>query len=59
MHAHYQEMQQKGEKLQCVSCHVTIGHNGELRSRLNETQPEYQFQHDLRAREAAKAGTVK
>ncbi|MGY4107194.1 MULTISPECIES: cytochrome c3 family protein [Aeromonas] len=59
MHAHYQEMQQKGEKLQCVSCHVTIGHNGELRSRLNETQPEYQFQHDLRAREAARAGTAK
>lgn len=55
MHGHYQKRQQEGEALQCVSCHLTIGHNGELRSRLNETQPEYKFQHDRQAQEAAKA----
>lgn len=55
MHGHYQKMQQNGEALQCVSCHLTIGHNGELRSSLNETQPEYKFQHDRLMQEAARA----
>lgn len=50
MHAHYKEMQQQGKMLQCVSCHVTIGHNGELRSRLNEFQPEYPFQQHLQSK---------
>lgn len=31
--------------LHCVSCHVTVGHNGEMRSELNKLYPEgYKFQ---------------
>ncbi|PHI28123.1 cytochrome c3 family protein [Budvicia aquatica] len=47
MHQHYKDMQQTTTPVNCVSCHVTVGHNGELRSELNQTQPEYKFSQDL------------
>ncbi|CAI1615536.1 Cytochrome c-type protein TorC [Serratia fonticola] len=47
MHQHYQAMQKTTDPLTCVSCHVTIGHNGALRSELNKTQPEYKFLQQL------------
>lgn len=47
MHQHYKEMKQTDTPLNCVSCHVTVGHNGALRSELNQTRPEYKFSEDL------------
>jgi cytochrome c-type protein NapC len=43
-HAHYKKQREKGEPVQCVSCHVTVGHNGMLRSELNKRYPEYTFE---------------
>lgn len=47
MHQHYQQLQQTDQPIACVSCHVTVGHNGALRSELNTIQPEYRFSYDL------------
>ncbi|PSW18065.1 cytochrome C [Photobacterium sanctipauli] len=43
LHAKYNQTQQGDEPLNCVSCHVTVGHNGMLRSELNKYYPEYTF----------------
>ncbi|GKX64445.1 hypothetical protein SOASR032_30140 [Pragia fontium] len=43
MHQHYKVLQQTENPVACVSCHVTIGHNGELRNELNKTHPEYKY----------------
>lgn len=58
LHAHYRQTQAGAKPLHCVSCHVLIGHNGELRSKLNETYPEYRFQQELREREAKQDGNA-
>lgn len=42
-HAHYKKQRDSGDPIQCVSCHVTVGHNGQLRSELNKTAPEFTF----------------
>ncbi|MDX1302670.1 cytochrome c3 family protein [Photobacterium sp.] len=43
LHAKYKTLKETEEPLYCVSCHVTIGHDGQLRSELNKTSPEYTF----------------
>lgn len=43
-HAHYKAQLEQGDPIQCVSCHVTVGHNGMLRSELNNRYPEYDFE---------------
>ncbi|GAB3514657.1 cytochrome c3 family protein [Photobacterium alginatilyticum] len=43
-HAHYKNQLASGDPIQCVSCHVTVGHNGMLRSELNKRYPEYSFE---------------
>lgn len=40
MHKHYTLKAQTDKPLNCVSCHVSSGHEG-LRSKLNELKPEY------------------
>lgn len=51
-HQIYLDSQITQNRLQCVSCHVTVGHNGEMRSELNKIYPEgYQFQLDLQKKE--------
>lgn len=47
MHQHYKDMQQTDTPLQCVSCHVTVGHAGALRGELNQSKPEYKFLEEL------------
>lgn len=42
-HGHYKQQLAKGDPIQCVSCHVTVGHAGQLRTVLNETNPEFSF----------------
>ncbi|WP_428775474.1 cytochrome c3 family protein [Vibrio sp.] len=43
-HAHYKKQLEKGDPINCVSCHVTVGHNGMLRSELNKRYPEFTFE---------------
>ncbi len=42
-HAHYKKQLEKGDPIQCVSCHVTVGHAGQLRTELNKLKPEFSF----------------
>lgn len=40
MHKHYSNKLNTQTPLKCVSCHISVGHNG-LRNKLNELKPEY------------------
>lgn len=41
MHAHYMSTKGTAKELSCVSCHVTVGHNGEIRNHLIKDLEQY------------------
>ena len=43
-HAHYLKQKEKGDPIQCVTCHVDVGHAGQLRTELNKTNPEFTYE---------------
>lgn len=43
MHTHYTKLLNTDKELKCVSCHIDVGHAGELRNYLEYWSPKYQI----------------
>lgn len=43
MHTHYAKLLNTDKEIKCVSCHVTVGHGGELRNYLEYYKPTYKI----------------